>query len=37
MIEPSVEKSNQEVIQHRQDPRAAQGVVGTDVSHDGNF
>lgn len=37
MVEKSVEETNEEVVEHGKNPRTTESVVGTDVSHDGDF
>lgn len=37
VVEPAVVKSDQEVVEDGEDPGGANGVVCTDVSHDGDF
>lgn len=37
MVQVTIEPTNEEVIGKRQDPGSTNGIVGTDISHDGNL
>jgi hypothetical protein len=37
VIEPAVEEADQKVVEYGEDPGRSDGVVGTDVGHDGDF
>ena len=37
MVEPAVEEADEEVVHHGEEPGGANGIVGADVGHDGDF